>query len=378
MSLYDNIIYREDMEHLANLPLPWEKLKNSTVLITGASGLIGSVLVDSIIHRNSLYRDNIKILALVRNKGRAEKRFNRHSDNPALEIVPHDINNPLPNIGNADYIIHAASNTHPLAYASDPVGTITANVFGTYNLLEYAAKHKSKRFLFLSTVEIYGENIGDTEKFRENDMGYIDCNSLRAGYPESKRTGEALCNAFSARHDIDFVISRLCRIYGPAIHETDSKSTSDFIRNAASGRDIVLKSKGDQHYSCCYCADAVSAILYTLLLGKKGEAYNVAAEDSDVTLKKFAEILAKNAGVILKFELPTQLESQGFSKLTKALLDPSKLNALGWAAKDDIESGIGKTVEILHRRFVYEALQKSKKKVKSAGHKTIEHGGGIR
>ena len=142
-----------------------------------------------------------------------------------------------------DYVIHAASNTHPVAYASDPIGTITANVFGTQYLLDYAKEADCKRFVFLSSVEIYGENRGDTDKFTEDYLGYIDCNTMRAGYPESKRTGEALCQAYRKQMEMDVVIPRLSRVYGPTMLMSDTKALSQFILKSVKQEDIVLKSE---------------------------------------------------------------------------------------------------------------------------------------
>lgn len=133
----------------------------------------------------------------------------------------------------ADVVIHLASTTHPRAYASEPVSTITSNVTGLQNLLEYSLvggnDHRDGRFVFASSVEIYGKNRGDAERFDEQYCGYIDPNTLRAGYPEAKRLGEALCQAYSEQHGIDFVIPRIARTYGPTLHKDDSKALSQFI-----------------------------------------------------------------------------------------------------------------------------------------------------
>jgi nucleoside-diphosphate-sugar epimerase len=347
MRISDNHEYRNDISYIAGLNLPWEKLQGASLLISGASGLIGGVLVDSLMKHNELYGRGIMIYALGRNEESARARFSDYFDHSLFSFVKHDVNGPLPELGRMDYIIHAASNTHPTAYASDPIGTITANVFGTYHLLNYAVSHSTTRFTLLSTVEIYGENTGDTERFDEKSMGYIDCNTLRAGYPESKRASEAMCNAFSAQYGINTVIARLSRIYGPTMGDSDSKALSQFIRNSAAGHDIVLKSKGGQHFSFCYSADAVAAVLYIILLGESGEAYNVSDVKSDITLNRAAEILAAMTGVNIVYDLPDEVESIGFSPVTRALLDSAKLSALGWAARDTLESGLKKTVSIL-------------------------------
>ena len=196
-------------------------------------------------------------------------------------------------------------------------------------------------------MEIYGENRKDVDKFGESYLGYIDCNTVRAGYPESKRLSEALCNAFEAQKEQDFVIGRFSRVYGPTMGIDDSKAIAQFIRKAAAGEDIVLKSDGNQLYSYTYVVDAAVAALYLLLYGKSGEAYNVADENSEITLKDLAGILAEAAGSRVVFELPDAVEQAGYSTATKALLDTKKINELGWRAKTPIKEGLEKTVQIL-------------------------------
>lgn len=243
--------------------------------------------------------------------------------------------------------MHGASNTHPIAYASDPIGTITTNVFGTYNLLS-SAKAGLKKFILLSSVEIYGENNREIEQFKEDDFGYINCNSVRAGYPESKRISESLCQAFIENKKIDSSIVRLCRVYGPS-EDTDSKASAQFIRNGLKKEDIVLKSKGNQQYSYIYLSDAASAIFYIMFYGKNGEAYNVADEASNITLHEFADLVAKVCDTKVIFDLPKETEIKGFSVVTKALINPQKLKKLGWYATTSIEQGIHKTLEILNK-----------------------------
>ncbi|MDE4541323.1 NAD-dependent epimerase/dehydratase family protein [Thermoanaerobacterium sp. R66] len=344
---YNNSIYREDLKSVLNSNIQFEKIKGSSILVTGASGMIGSFLVDVLMLCNDLYSLDIDVFAMSRNKISLEKRFKTHYGNPYFHILQHDVNKELPELGDIDIIIHAASNTHPIAYASDPIGTITTNILGTYNLLDYASKHNVWRFVFVSSVEIYGENRGDVEKFDELYCGYIDCNTLRAGYPESKRAGEALCNAFMKSHGIEIVIPRLSRIYGPTMLSSDSKAIAQFIRNAVYNEDIILKSKGEQYYSFCYVSDAVSAILTILLNGRSGEAYNVSDENSDITLRELAETIARLSDRRVIFRLPDEIESIGFSKATKAILDNSKLKSLGWSAKYDLKNGLIRTIEIL-------------------------------
>lgn len=349
MKLYNNEIYQHDIESVANFE-ELNKLTGSKFLITGATGMIASVIIDILMYYNNTIIDSSKgihIIAVSRNEAKARERFAAYWDSGFFTYLSQDISQSLPELGDVDYILHAASNTHPRVYATDPIGTITANVTGTYELLSYAAEHHCRRFLCFSSVEIYGENRKDVDKFDESYLGYIDCNTVRAGYPESKRLSESLCNAFAAQKGQDFVIGRFSRVYGPTMGQEDSKAIAQFIRRAAAGEDIVLKSEGNQLYSYTYVVDAAVAALYLLLYGKSGEAYNVADEKSEITLKELAQILADAAGSKVIFELPDAVERAGYSTATKALLDTGKITALGWGASTPIKEGLEKTVQIL-------------------------------
>lgn len=349
MKLFENQKYLEDIAFVASLNLPWERLQGKSMLVSGATGLIGSFLVDVIMHRNKSFGMNCKIYSLGRNEARANARFAYCREEDTFQFVPYDINTPLvrEDIGDVEYILHLASNTHPVAYATDPIGTITTNIIGTQNMLDFAVQHHAVRCAFASSNEIYGENRGDVEKFEESYCGYIDCNTMRAGYPESKRCGEALCQAYIRQKGLDIVIPRLTRSYGPTLLSTDTKALSQFLHKALAGEDIVLKSAGTQHYSYTYVADAAAGLMTVLLKGKCGEAYNIADDASDIMLKDLAAIIAKQAGKEVVFDIPDDTESAGFSKATKARLESKKLQELGWTAQYEIEAGITRTIAIM-------------------------------
>lgn len=347
--MINNDLYKEDLAYTAALDLPWHKLADKSIMITGASGLIGSFLIDTIMHKNINSQLNCKIYAIGRNTDKAKLIFGDYWNSDSFVFISHDINTPLilDNCDKVDYMLHLASNTHPVAYAGDPIGTISSNIIGTYNLLNFACAHHTTRFAFASSNEIYGENRGDTEFFKEDYCGYINSNTLRAGYPESKRCGEALCQAFIKQKNLDIVIPRLTRSFGPTMLMSDTKAISQFIRKSIAGEDIVLKSKGDQYYSYTYVADAVSGLLTVLLKGECGEAYNIADAAADITLKDLAACIAAYSNKKVIFELPDELEKAGYSTATKARLDGSKLKAIGWMPKYDIKSGIRRTLDIL-------------------------------
>lgn len=325
--------------------IPWETLNNKNILLTGVSGMIGFTLVRMLLEYSRSENANIHITGISRNPDTAKKQLGDIMDAPEFVYVSADINLPLEHMGTFDYIIHCASNTHPRQYSTDPIGTIMTNVLGTKNLLDYAACHGVKRFVFLSSVEIYGENRGDVEVFTEDYLGYIDCNTLRSGYPEGKRLGESMCNAYAKQKGIEFVIPRLSRTYGPGLLGTDSKAISQFIHKAALGEDIVLKSKGEQLFSYTFSEDAAAAVLLIMLKGESGAAYNVSDTKSALTLAELAEILADIGGGKVVFELPDEVEKAGYSTATKAVLDATKLERLGWSARVHIREGLERTVK---------------------------------
>lgn len=349
MSLYTNKYYIEDIQNVIELDLPWEKLQNKSILLSGSTGLIGSFLVDVLLEKNSQDGLNCTVYALGRNKKKAMDRFSKYTDDPHLIFIPYDVKLPLKmnDVGTIDYVLHLASNTHPMLYATDPIGTITTNLIGAQNMLGFSVDHNTARFLFASSNEMYGENRGDVEFFDEDYCGYINCNILRAGYPESKRCSEALCQAYKQQKGLDVVIARLTRSYGPTMSMTDTKAVSQFIKKGIAGEDIVLKSEGTQYFSYTYMADAVSGLLWVLLAGENGEAYNVADESGDIQLRDLAANIAEISGKNVIFEIPDAVEASGYSKATKARLNGAKLKRLGWIPQYNIRTGMERTISIL-------------------------------
>lgn len=346
--LLDIQAYCDDVKRVAELDLPWWRFRGKTVLITGGTGLIGSFLID-VLH---MVGDGCKVILLGRDKEKATNRFEEYWADSFITFVKWDARErQLPKIiGAVDYIIHLASNTHPVAYATDPIGTIAANVISLDNLLNLATEKKSSRFLYASSNEIYGENRGDADLFDEKYCGYIDCNTLRAGYPESKRCGESLCQAYIKQKGLDCVIARLTRTFGPTILPTDTKAISQFFNNALLGEDIMLKSAGTQLYSYQYVSDSVAGLLTILLKGESGEAYNVADKSGNITLRELAATIASLADRKVVFNLPDPIEAEGFSTATKALLDGSKLRSLGWRPTYNITGAVAQNYRILSSR----------------------------
>ncbi len=342
-------LYLQDLDLVRAADLGWDALDGATVAISGATGLVGTFLVDALMRRRELDGTDVRVLALGRNAGRAQTRlpyFGREGF--SFEEVDVSVPGSAPTRP-ADVVFHLASTTHPRAYATQPVGTVASNVVGLMNLLEYACSRPESpaRFVFASSVEVYGENRGDVERFDESYCGYIDCNTLRAGYPESKRCGEALCQAYAAERGMQVYVPRLPRTFGPTVLPSDTKAVSQFVAKGAAREDVVLKSEGTQTYSYLYVADTVAGMLHVLARGQAGAAYNLADARCDVSLRDLAASIARSAGTNVVFELPDEVERAGYSTATRAMLDPARVQATGWRAHYGIDEGMDRTLRIL-------------------------------
>lgn len=356
MNRMDVAQYADDLDYYASLPINWSAIDGRRVAISGATGMIGAFLIDVLMWKNKRDDFQCDVLALGRNRDKALQRL-PYWDNTSFAFERVDIGKPgsVPKVA-SDVVIHLASTTHPLAYTTEPVSTITSNVFGLKNLLDYSLRSEERcgtiyegcnEFVFASSVEIYGRNRGDVDKFAEDYCGYIDSNTLRAGYPEAKRLGESLCQAYARQYGVRSVVPRLARVYGPTLLPTDSKALSQFLHRGLAGEDIVLKSDGTQMFSYVYVGDAVSALLRCMIDGQSGEAYNVADTSSDVTLRDLAGMVATACGVDVVFETPDTQEAQGYSTANRAVMSADKLRTLGWSPKYDICSGISHTLQVM-------------------------------
>jgi len=331
--------YKEDILQIFKQDLPWEKLSGANILVTGATGLIGGCLVETLMMNP---KRDYQVYASGRNEDRARKRFEDFVGDPAFHFVKHDVMQPLESDVCFDYIIHAASNASPNFFANSPVEVIKSNIDGVANLMDYGLCHGMKRFLFVSSGEVYGE--GDGRVFTEDYSGYVNCATPRACYPSSKRAAETLCVSYAAEYGADIVIARPCHTYGPYFTEQDNRVYAQFIRNVLRGEDIVMKSTGEQFRSWCYVVDCVSALLHILLKGVSGEAYNIADADSNISIKELAETVAAIGGRNVVFDIPDADEKKGFNVVEKSVFSTEKVVSLGWHSMSHIKEGLKKTI----------------------------------
>lgn len=333
-------VYRQALENvIPQIPIP-----GGRILVTGATGLIGSCLIDLLLLANELGM-NFELFALGRSKEKLADRFAPFLESSSLHFFEQDIRKPIDKKMSVDYIVHGASYADPRSYALYPVETMLINVEGTKNVLEYCRMQKACRMLLLSTFEVYGNNGKDV--YSEDDFGAIDENQIRSCYPESKRCAEILTRSYTLEYGINASIARLCSIYGPTMLKDDSKAHAQFLRKAIAHESILLKSKGNQRRTYCHVIDAVMGILYILIKGEPGEAYNISNDKSVASIKDVAETLADIAGTKVETILPDEIEVRGFSKPQNCILDNTKLRSLGWQGEYTLRQGMEETLAIL-------------------------------
>lgn len=332
-------LYQEDILNVISTE-GIDALRGKKILITGATGMVGVMLIDSLMKLG-----DVKVIAVGRNREKATERLGEYFDNSNFLFMEHDVCMPFPDGISADYIIPMASNTHPLAYSQFPIETMMINLKGAEHALNLAER-TGATVVYTSTNEIYGNAVNNTA-FDEDSNGKLNLNNARSCYNESKRSAEAMCQSYMAERGVKVKIARLCRVFGPTMLMSDSKASSQFIKKAVEGDDIVLKSEGNQYFSYTYVADAVRGLLTVLLSGEYGIPYNVSSPKTDVHLRDFARMCAEYNNKSVVFDIPSQTEAKGYSVATQAILSNERIKNIGFIGKYEMKDAIRRTIEIL-------------------------------
>lgn len=326
--------YFKDFEHFVeNDKLDLTIFDKKSFLVTGATGLIGSAFVDFLLFLQKKY--NIKIYVLSRGLKNLLEKFEFEINANKITPIIQDISVPLLGLPKFDFIVHMASPASPDLYVNKPIETINTIIQGTKNILDIS---NGARVIYTSTVEVYGETGLITEKIKEDDFGILNPFEIRSSYAEAKRVSETLCLSYNKEKNIDVVIARLCKTYGASVHKNDKRVMAHILEKISMKEEISLSSDGSRIFSFCYVTDVVTALVYLLLKGKRAEAYNVADDNSIMSLKEIAEISAKIGNV--KLTLGKSDNNKGVSK--DAIMCSNKLKNLGWKAKTNIKEGLAK------------------------------------
>lgn len=347
MNLLDSVRYRSSLERVcADTDLDF--LHGKTLMVTGASGMLGSCLIDLLGVWNENQANPCRIVAMSRDFDAAKQRFKPIWFEQWFSFHAQDVCTPLDNHAETvDYIIHAAGNADPVNMAKYPMDTLTSNVLGTRNLLDYGRAHEMGRFLFVSSGEVYGQPNETMDDFTEDYCGPLDLSSPRSCYPEGKRVAEVLCQSYIRQYGVDAVIVRPCHLFGPTMTQKDSRAVSEFLWNAVNGRDIVMKSDGLLERSHCYVMDAVKALLLVLLKGICGTAYNIADQKYQMRICEFAEKAASAGRCRVIYQPASEMEQTGYSKAKRMVLNASRIETLGWRPEQQTVNWIQETVDIL-------------------------------
>lgn len=320
--------------------------KNKTILLSGAAGFIASYFVEYFIFLNEIFEDqNTRVICLVRNLKKFNNKFKHILHSPYLEPIRHDIVLEKIFKTQIDIIIHLASKASPKYYKIDPVGVCLANSIGTNNLLQIANQNANSKFLFFSSGEVYGYL--EKDEFIESDFGRIDSLSVRSCYAESKKFGENLCISYNQQFGVDVKIIRPFHTYGPKMNLNDGRVFADFVSNAVSNQDIIIKSDGLVKRSYCYISDAIIAYLKILENGVAGEAYNVGNPNETYTVSELAEIVLsvqsnKRLSVVFQKQNDTNYLATPFTKMIPSI---KKVQQLGWDPKIKAPEGFKRTIQ---------------------------------
>ena len=341
-------LYRRDLERARASAVGVEALFKKRILITGATGMLLSPVVDYVFYLNETEDAGIDLYLAGRDGARTAARFPDMKEGRDYYFVPFDAAEGVLEDTGADYYIHGASPADPAAFMRRPFETMNANLAGLAGVLERALRAGAERVLYISSSEVYGRRpAGQGGLFKEDEYGFLDLLNPRSAYPSAKRAAETMCISFMTEYGLPVVIVRPGHIYGPSITSSDSRASAAFARDAAAGRDIVLKSAGTQTRSYTYMLDSATAVLSVLTSGEAGEAYNISNRDSIHSIREMAEAMAAAGGVRVLFSDATDTERAGFNPMDTSALDAGKLEALGWRAVFSLEEGAERSVALL-------------------------------
>lgn len=304
-------------------------LRGSRIMVTGATGLLGSCMVRCLQALNEQQQLHISIISVVRNLEKATQLLGAAT--PQHQYYVYDFAASLPFLPNEapTHIIHFAAPTASRYFVEHPAETFTTVLDGTRTLLEYARRHAVQSVVYASTLEVYGTVYDDSTPLTEDRQGFLDPMDTRSSYPMAKRAAECLCHAYAAEYGLPVRIARLAQTFGAGVAADDNRVFAQFARAIIDSRDIELHTTGELSRCYCYTTDAMAAMLCLATQGESGRAYNIANEETYISIVDMARMLCHEFNPIVQVVV-NLTEGMGYSPTTKLRLDTGRMQALGW------------------------------------------------
>lgn len=325
---------------------------NKVVAITGATGLIGSNLVNRLLKYN-----NIKVIAIGRNLSRLENVFEIEKSSDNLILMEQDISLPYKIGEPVDFVFHAAGPISGNIIKNSPVDVIMPNILGTLNTLDLIEqqKHlydKKTKLLVFSSATVYANLKKEDIVVNEVETSIADSlDADNAPYSESKRMVEVIAKAYAKQKNIDVSIVRFSYVYGYSKNKPNT-AFYEFIKRAISGEDIVLNNSDLPRRDNIYVADAVDGLLTVACNGENGQSYNVSTNKEkhnfaavDEMAKVIVDVVNGIKGTDVKIKYNKEI-LDNVKRKPGIILSNDKLHSLDWNVQTSLEDGIRKTIEI--------------------------------
>lgn len=300
---------------------------NKKVLVTGATGLIGSNLVDRLMKDNS----DVKVTILARNEDKVLNTFADYLNNSNFEYIIQDITEPINSLEKFDYIFHAAGSIAGEAIRNYPVDVINANIQGTINCLEYLKNQTHGRIIIFSSATVYG-NCDNQRIVNESDTQLTDSlDNPICAYSQSKRMAETIARAYNTQYNVDVIIARFSYVFGYTKYYPNT-AIFNFIQKALNGDDIVLNGINLARRDNIYVEDAVDMLLEAAQYGNSGEAYNLssnAENDNFAAIDEITELIVNSANKLTNMSAKlVKKPFEDIDRLPGLIMDNAKIKSV--------------------------------------------------
>ena len=339
-----NNILKEDIQFFASRFALATELEGKTIAVTGSTGLLGACMVHCLLALKAQRGINLHIVAVARNMEKAVHLFGEEHEELSYYQYDFSSTEPFQPKRKVDYLFHFAAPTASKDFIEKPVETMNTVYMGMQNILNYAEQAKLESLVLASTLEVYGTITDDSTPLTEDKQGYLDPMATRSSYPLAKRAAEGLCHNYAVEKQVKVKVARLAQTFGAGVSKQDNRVFAQFARSVIHDEDIILHTTGELSRCYCYTTDAISAMLYILLKGEDGTAYNVANEATYISIRQMAELVAKTFNPDHVHVVIEMQEGLGYSPTTKLRLDTQRIQTLGWTPYYNMKDMFGRLI----------------------------------